>query len=76
MRDMVKKGRHISKVKPWKVARGERCGASKLTSDEVIKIREMFKSGIKVAEISKLFPAVGYGAIHKIAHRLRWTHIH
>ncbi len=53
MRDMVSKGRNSNPG-------GERHPSSKLTNEEVIKIREMAASGIKMAAIGRIFNVTRY----------------
>lgn len=47
---------------------------TKLTEDDVLKIRELYNSGMKQKEISKIFN-VGITAISKIVKRVNWKHI-
>jgi hypothetical protein len=45
MRDMRERGRHWYRVDPSNVLRGERCGAAKLTADQVAEIRRVGSQG-------------------------------
>jgi hypothetical protein len=65
MEDMVAKDRS---------ARGERSGSTKLTDNDVIKIRQLIDCGMKQAEIGKLY-SISQKAVSLIALRKRWKHI-
>jgi len=63
--DMVRKGR---------ASMGEKAGGAKLTSDQVIEIRSLHKSGVKQNVIARQF-GMGKMEISRIVRRLRWAHI-
>lgn len=69
MQDMKKKGR--LKLPDTK---GSKHGLSKLTEENVIKIRQLLKIGMLKVDIGKMFN-VNRTTIHKIAIRIRWKHI-
>lgn len=54
---------------------GERSGSCALNESQIREIRRLYDSGEKkISQIAKSYP-VGFGAISKIVHRQRWTHI-
>lgn len=53
---------------------GEKNHKSKLSKDDVLKIREMYNNGIKQKELSIIYN-VDPPAIYKIVHKLNWKHI-
>lgn len=54
---------------------GERCGHSKLTNEDIIKIRSLYASGaFTQSQLSDLYK-VGQGEISRIKNRKRWKHI-
>jgi HNH endonuclease len=53
---------------------GEKCGASKLTVAQVIKIRQLQAKGITLQELANRF-GVGLNTVHCIATRKTWRHI-
>lgn len=82
-RDRSKKGRnnspigdkHWSRIHPEYVRKGERNNWSKLTKDEVIKIRELYaSSGLGQKEIGQMFGITKY-AVSLIIRRKNWKHI-
>ena len=64
MRDMRERGRHWYRVNPDNVIRGERCGAAKLTADQVAAIRVLGTQGVTHRAIGVRFgvsrTAIGY----------------
>ena len=55
---------------------GQISGNAKLSDSDVRKIREFFDSGkYTIASINRMFSIVTYSVIHKVVHRLAWTHI-
>lgn len=64
--DMFKKGRN-------RAPRGEACGKSKVSEDQVLEIRKMSLSGNSISSISKLF-GLSYNAIDYIIHGESWRH--
>lgn len=63
--DAIEKGRDV---------RGEQHTSAKLTSGNVLEIRELAKQGISHSEIARRFK-VSRGAIVDIIYRRTWTHI-
>lgn len=64
--DMVAKGRR-------KIAVGERAANSKLTNEEVTRIRALFGT-IPATEIAALF-SISIPHVYKVAKRRRWQHL-
>lgn len=54
--------------------RGERCGNSKLTSDQVLEIRDLASSGVMQRELARSY-AVSEPTISLILKRERWNHV-
>lgn len=67
--------KHFLKKNPSLAVRGSKHGQSKLTEADVIEIKNLYKQGVKCFHISRLFPLVGYKAIHKIINGKTWRHI-
>jgi hypothetical protein len=65
MQDMVIRGRN---------AMGEKCGASKLTEENIKEIRLLLSKGMKVREVSAKFNVTDH-AIRDIRRRKTWKHI-
>lgn len=63
------------KVRKQRQARGETQAGSKLTSYQVVEIRERYASGHTVKEIAKDYP-VRLLHIYTIINRKAWKHIH
>lgn len=89
MRDMAQKGRHFSKTKPHRLARGdrngararperlargERAGAAKLSADDVMAIRGRHAAGETLASLGRGY-GVSYQNIGDIVNRQTWKHI-
>ena len=66
-RDMVSKGRGPNN-------RGERCGTSKLTEQEVVEIRDKRRRGLTHASLAAEYK-VSQSAINAIAKRRHWSHV-
>lgn len=61
--------------KKGRMAVGEKLPQAKLTASTVLKIREIYaKGGVTQQALADRF-GVEQQCIHKIVHRLRWTHI-
>lgn len=85
--DMRRKGRaaagetHRTRTHPELVLRGEQIGTAKLTSDDVIEIRSIYKKSLagRSSETSLTAVAKRYGVsfqtVHKIIQRKSWTHL-
>jgi hypothetical protein len=69
--DMVSKNRH-SKVRRFQ--RGESNCSSKVTTDQVLRMRSLFDQGISIVEIATLVQ-VDRRNVWVIVHRKSWTHI-
>lgn len=67
VRDMHKKKRNNN-------VKGERCGNSKLSSEEVLKIRELYKMGMHRKDLAKMFDTHMHN-IYFIVVRKTWAHI-
>lgn len=63
--------RHGSHTKPERVAKGERSGSAKLSQENVIEIRNLYKSGYKQVELAKMFN-VTKGTINHIIKGRNW----
>lgn len=78
--DMIAKGRSARgdrnglRRHPERIARGEKCGASRLTSNQVIEIRQLGKSGKTPREISKVFQ-ISEGNVRHILKGDSWKHL-
>lgn len=66
-RDMISKSRFY-------YPEGELSNKSRLTNEDVIRIRQLHADGVQQRQIAKQF-CVGYKAISKIVLRQRWKHI-
>lgn len=72
--DMIRKGRDSKEyLKNFKSGPGELAPSSKLTNEEVLEIREMWKekSVVKIAQIL----GISKHTIHSIVYRRSWKHI-
>ena len=69
MADMISKGRQRHPGQP-----GELHGQAKLTIKKVLEIRRRCSSGESYPNVAKFF-GVSVSQIHRIARRLRWTHL-
>jgi hypothetical protein len=73
--DCTTKGRNPSQAQPEKLARGERCGAAKLTEGDVVDIRQRYAVG----NVSQRQLAADYGVDQgTIKHAIRgttWAHV-
>lgn len=83
MADCSRKGRVNSKIgdrlwakiHPERVPRGESNKQAKLTTNEVLKIRELYKSGnINQRQLAKDF-GVSKGTIYYVVKGINWAHI-
>lgn len=54
--------------------KGESVNTSRLTEDDVLKIRGLLNEGLSMAIIGKMF-GVGDSAIFNIKHRVSWKHV-
>lgn len=57
-----------------KPRQGEKNGRAILTEKEVLEIRELYKTGIKISDIAKRYNR-GHSTILNIVHRNTWKHI-
>lgn len=71
--DAIKHGTHVS-TKSVERPHGEKHFRSKLTTTDVIRIRERSHTE-NIKDIHKDYPHVGVTAIRKIARGLKWKHI-
>lgn len=71
MRDMAAKGR---KKKGFKRQPGEANGASKLTNDQVLRIRALREEGLTYTNIAEKF-GVDMTLVHLIVKRKIWKHV-
>lgn len=62
------------RVHPHRAPMGERNGAAKLTSDQVLIIRERISNGARIASIAADF-SMSVAAIRFIHHRRTWRHV-
>lgn len=81
MRDRNRKGRqakgeqHGAHTKPHRcIKKGESNGMAKLSSDQVVDIRQDYTRGATVAELARKY-TVGWTAINNIVKRKSWRHI-
>lgn len=61
-------------TKPNKTPRGERIGTSKLSVEDILKIRSLHRDGLGCIRISKIF-GVSKTSILNIINRKTWNHI-
>ena len=66
--------RDIKNRNRFNPARGEKCGMSKLKSEEILEIRDLREKGMTLNQISHKFD-VTYENIHAICKRRTWRHI-
>jgi hypothetical protein len=62
------------KRKHGRIPYGEKSGCAKLTSKQVLKIRNMYENGYAINEISEYFDATQQN-IYSIVHYKTWKHI-
>lgn len=74
IRDMYKKGRYVEKRPRDYGPKGENHHKAKLTTQQVLEIRELHKSGISQKEIASRYET-GETNIWFIVHNLSWKHI-
>ncbi len=67
----TRKNNHADKIKHGTTNRGERQGQSKLTTEQVLRIRELGKAGMKPPQIARIFPCSREN-IRDIIARKRW----
>lgn len=67
--DMYRKGRNRCGA-----VQGDKCGSSKLTSEQVLEIVELLKQKMPYRKISERY-GVGKAAISHIASGLNWSHL-
>lgn len=78
--DMLTKNRHAygdrngSRKHPERVARGERAGAAKLSTDDVMRIREQRAQGMSVSDIAHRWD-VNKSTISRILTGKQWKHL-
>lgn len=66
--------RHVSKVHPERMARGERSNQSQLTEDDIREIRAAYQNGMTLKALGAQY-GITYQAIQKIVRRRSWTHV-
>jgi hypothetical protein len=64
-------GKHFSVTQPHRIARGERNGHSKLTSNQVLEIRRLRMDGQKQADLAKAF-GVSQQTISRVTLAVDW----
>jgi hypothetical protein len=74
MRDMRERGRHWSRVNPERIIRGERCGAAKLTEDQVREIHRMKANGEPSVSLALRF-GVTKTTVNMILRGRTWAHV-
>lgn len=79
--DAVSKGRmasgddHGLRKHPERIARGERQGSARLTTDQVRKIRQLYSTGqYTLTDLGKYFH-VHWGYVGLLIQRKRWAHV-
>jgi len=70
MRDCVAKGRINRNPRRW----GENHPDSKLTERQVLQMRALFGSGVKQADLARMFGVKKY-CVYAIVRRINWKHI-
>ena len=55
--------------------RGEKNGRSKLTEQDVLKIRSMHEQGVSNSEIYKLYPHLTPTSIRGVINKITWTYL-
>lgn len=74
MADRDAAGRHGLKLYPEAAARGERNGAAKLTSADVVEIRALTRAGEKRGDVATRF-GITKNSVTRIVHGHRWAHV-
>jgi hypothetical protein len=89
MQDMVKRGRHVSQVAPYKMARGERHGSktkpgsvprgesngnAAITEKHVRAIRSLLDLGFTLSDIARVL-GITRGAVKGVANQGTWSHV-
>jgi len=69
--DMINKGRRPDGIQP----KGEKNAWSKLTESQVLEIRRLRATGVKVSELHKQYPIVSRRTLDHIIARKKWKHI-
>jgi hypothetical protein len=54
---------------------GETNGSAKVTNDDVLEMRRLFKKGVSVAEVSRGYPQLSYHSIYAIKKNVTWKHL-
>ena len=54
--------------------KGSKNSNSKLTDEDVLKMRSLYSSGLSAPEITKLFP-VGYSCVYDVVNNKSWKHL-
>lgn len=54
---------------------GENNGMSKIDIDTVLRIRELYDSGMTVKEVKELFPNLKYGLVRRVCKRETWKSV-
>lgn len=72
--NIVKGDTHYSRTNPEKLARGEKIGTSKLTSDDVILLRKMAADGTNRKLLAQKF-SLNLRTVFQIIARECWKHI-
>jgi hypothetical protein len=69
LHDMIRKGRKVSGD-----TKGIKNSRAKLTENEVLRIRELYSKGARIADLAREY-ARGETTIRHICYRTSWTHI-
>lgn len=64
----------LANIKIYVDNRGEKSPKTKLTTEDVIEIKKMMRDGIKMTEISKLYP-ISPTALSEMKHGRTWKHV-
>lgn len=75
MRDMAKKGRQVFQANPWKVRRGDRAAAAKLSEGDAITILERLRRGEHGAALAREY-GVSKCTISALKVGRNWPHLH
>ena len=72
--DMASKGRQVFQKNIEKASRGETHGKSKITSENVIEIRNLYSSGMSQRKIAKRY-GISQSNVCDIVNRRTWKHV-
>ena len=68
------KNNHADRVLCGTSNRGERCGAAKFKEPDILRIRRLYKQGMKQREIGAIY-GIHQAAVSTIVRRINWKHL-